>query len=244
MRRRRVIRTFRFDRILAFMTIVCFAVAIVCVVLSLSVSAPSLVVKKRVVYIVTYASCATESEAKLKSEECFARGGAGNVVPDGDEFYVAASAYTSGSEAATVAGRLDGARVKEIELERLKLASSPAAELVADAAVFCYVTLIDELEGCANELDRREVSEAVAVERCKLCASEASRLLRLTSAQMSISTTASEEKELLSAASGLLAEAVALLKDAESGEGALTARIRRAYVALTLKTRELSKDLK
>ena len=77
MSRRRVVRMFRFDRILAFIVFVSFAVAIVCILLSLSTGAANIVIKKRTLYIVTYASCASESEAKLRSEECFARGGAG-----------------------------------------------------------------------------------------------------------------------------------------------------------------------
>ena len=241
MRRRRVVRTFHFDRILAFVIFVCFAVAMVCVALSFNMGAPSIVVKGRSLYVVTYARCASESEAKLKSEECFARGGAGNVVPDGDDFLVA---YTSYEEALTVAERLDGSSVKEIALEKLKFVSSSASELAADAAILCYVTFANELSECASELDAREVSEAVAVERCKLCLSEASRLLRLASAQMSLSATSPEEKALLSATVELLSEAAALLKDTETGEGLLTSRIRRAFVALALKTRDFSKGLK
>ena len=244
MRRRRVVRTFHFDRILAFVIFVCFAVAMVCVALSFNMGAPSIVVKGRSLYVVTYARCASESEAKLKSEECFASGGAGNVVPDGDDFLIAASAYTSYEEALTVAERLDGSSVKEIALEKLKFVSSSASELAADAAILCYVTFANELSECASELDAREVSEAVAVERCKLCLSEASRLLRLASAQMSLSATSPEEKALLSATVELLSEAAALLKDTETGEGLLTSRIRRAFVALALKTRDFSKGLK
>lgn len=244
MSRRRVVRMFRFDRILAFIVFVSFAVAIVCILLSLSTGAANIVIKKRTLYIVTYASCASESEAKLRSEECFARGGAGNIVPDGNEFYVAASGYASLESAASVAEKLVGARIKEITFEQLKFVSSSVSELVAEVMSLCYGTFFDELSSCAEERDKREISEAVAAERCKLCYSESARLLRLTSAQTALSTTSQEEIRILTAASELLSEAVVIFKGAESGDGALAARIRRAFIALALKTGDISKDLK
>lgn len=176
-KRRRVLRTFNFNRILAFVTVVCFAVALCLALSSVKIGAGGKSVRSRAYYTVTVGSAAGEAAAFALAEDCRAKGGAGYVLKQEGKFTVAAALYLSVSDAEKVCSNLisEGiaAEVTTLKSEKIKFKADGESPL-AEAFNFCAYTLIDKLYECTLALDKREISEALALSRCSLWAAAAS----------------------------------------------------------------------
>ena len=244
MARRRVVRIFKFDRILVFFLLVSFAVALTAIALSIEMTPSMLSVKKRSVYVVTFDTCATQSEARLKSEECFSRGGAGNIFESDSGFEIAASLYVVRSDAEAVKERMDKAKVVEISFPKVRLDESMYAKTALNGIELCYYTMPDSLFDSIAELENRNIGEAVAIEKCRLLSSEAARLSRLCEAASVLSNISDAERAMLISVAALLRACESGLDECIEGEGALNARMRRAQVSCALSIKEITEDLK
>ena len=244
MARRRVVRIFKFDRVLLFIIFICFAVALTCVLLSIDTLPSGIAVGQRTVYIVTFDTCDTQAEAKLKSQECFSRGGGGNVFESESGFEVAASLHESRSNAEAVKARMENAKLIELTFPRVRLDESVYAKTAVEGLDICYYTVQDSLSKLLTELSEHTVSEAAAIKQCTLLSAEVERLYGLSSASASLSALSESERNAMASVVTVLGSAKDAFKECIDGDGAISARIRKVKVTVALSAAAFPKDFK
>ena len=186
--RRRIVRTFEFDRIFLFATAICFAVALAVVLLSVDFGSDYITVKSRKVYFVTYATAADADEANSKAEECKSRGGAGYLYAVGDAIYAVAAAYETRASAEEIANAIDGALIETVEIKELRLPKSEAAEKLCEVFSFCAYTVTTQLNDCAAAVDKRDMSAEAAIEKCGLMKDDVQKSVGAFAALDTVST--------------------------------------------------------
>ncbi len=130
--RRRIVRTFEFNRIFLFASAICFAVALFAVLLSVTPGAAYSAVNARVVYFAIYAQASGDDDAASKAEECQSRGGAGYLYVKDSVVYTVAAAYSTESDAAKIANTIDGGQVKAVKIGKLRISQSGKDRKTAD----------------------------------------------------------------------------------------------------------------
>lgn len=230
-KRRRVVRTFNFNRILAFVMVVCFAVALLLVLSSLRFGAGSTAVKARTLYFVTMGDSETENDAYALANDCSKKGGAGYVVKE-NVFKVVAGVYTKKTDADSVVDRLKadipaaGAAARTIVKIKLKKGD----DALVDALHFCAYTAVDSLYDCVSALDKKQISQALAVKRCELLTADAARCGALAAS-------CDADAKLRASVCALLSQVEAAIKSAgEKSDYPLSARLRYALCLIADKT--------
>lgn len=189
-RRKRIIRTFDFGRILAFSAVVCIAVAALAVLMSFKQGEKYTVGKPCTFYAVTFGDSDDYRTAREDAAKCAARGGGGYIYSDGERFFVIAAIYADGTDARAVSANIDGSKVLSFDLPQIRMERSESMSAAADF----YLSVPEELARCAEEIDKGETSEAVCIKRLSLYRAEAQRL----SAELSASAKEGRQAEELS----------------------------------------------
>ncbi len=222
--RRRIVRTFEFNRIFLFASAICFAVALFAVLLSVTPGAAYSAVNARVVYFVTYAQASGDDDAASKAEECQSRGGAGYLYVKDSVVYTVAAAYSTESDAAKIANTIDGGQVKAVKIGKLRISKSDGSENICDILSFCAYTVADELSENAAAVDKRTMSAAAALEKCRLLKADVERL----AASLTGNDTAS------AAVKAFAQNVVDELERALSSDKSVQSRLRYAVCATTV----------
>ncbi len=164
-RKRRIIRTFDFGRILAFVTAVCIAVACAAALLGVKRGEKKVILESRALYGVVTGTYDSSAQAAAAADECAARGGAGYITEADGRYAVMACMYSVESDAVSVASRIDGATVCKVVLSGAELIKNTDSEKMCKAFEFFSFTVTDNLMRVAAELEKREISESEAAVR-------------------------------------------------------------------------------
>lgn len=225
---RRFVRTFEFDRIFLFAAFICFAVALTAILLSVSEGKEYVSADGRTMYFVAYSRADGDENALSLSRECRKRGGAGYIFSADEVTYVIAAAYPMEEQAETVAAKMEGGEAITFDVEELRLEKSDEAKALCETFEFCLFSLIDELNACAEETEKRNISEAAALKKCELLKADVDTLC----SRFVASDTAS------SAVKSLTENVSDALDNALNASGSVSPRLRYAVCALA----ELAKN--
>lgn len=235
--RRRIMRRFNFNRILAFVMIICFLIALLLVLSSVKIIGAGKSVKPRTLYFVTVGQSLSQSQAAELAHQCKSKGGAGYILTDGT-FKVAAALYIAKSAADSVETNLtaDGIATgrAEIVIPKLKIQDD---EVLTQILSFSAYTLVDRLYDCAMQLAKKEISEALAVKQCELL---------ISAAKTNGALSAEISKQAISATLvTMLDNVVAALKNVcKQDDYPLVARMRYALCSLSVNVAQTFETIK
>lgn len=168
MRKRRIVRIFRLERIYAFIFFICFIITATAVAFSFRKGTLRLEVKPHLLYALSIGKNNTESEITELAKECVQKGGAGYIYEKGDTFYCIAAVYFDRISAKSVLSGLknNSAEIVEIATPSLYFPTSAYDKQINDALSFCLSVLPKYLETDSIAFAKGELSVLAVAEKC------------------------------------------------------------------------------